>query len=262
MPPLLADGPRHWIDRLRGFARAGVNFIYPPTCPACQAAATDADQRQAGGLCRSCRDALTKSHGRSCLRCGAAIGPHLDPSAACQYCRDDTFAFARVIRLGVYDAELRLACLRAKQRHSEPLAAGLALLLWQHEDESLREANASVIVPVPQHWVQRLYRPHNAAEVLATVLSRRLHVPVASHIVKKTRWTPPQSRLNPTERRMNLRGAFAANHADLSGATVLVVDDVMTTGTTAHEVSKVLRKAGAARVVLAVIARGLGRRNF
>jgi len=261
MPPLLADGPR-WIDRLRGFAHAGVNFIYPPTCPACQAETTDAEQSAAGGLCEKCRDALTKTHGRSCLRCGAAIGPHLDPTAACQYCRDDKFAFERVIRLGVYDDELRGACLRSKQRHTESLAAGLAMLLLQCESESLREVNASAIVPVPQHWVQRLYRPHNTAEVLATVLSRRLHVPVASHIVKKTRWTPPQSRLNPTDRRTNLRGAFAANRADLTGSTALVVDDVMTTGTTAHEVSKVLRKAGAERVIVAVIARGLGRRDF
>jgi predicted amidophosphoribosyltransferase len=67
--------------------------------------------------------------------------------------------------------------------------------------------------------------------------------------------------LKPSERRSNLRRAFAATdkHA-LAGATVLLADDVMTTGTTAHEVARQLKLAGAARVVVAVVARGLGRR--
>jgi predicted amidophosphoribosyltransferase len=67
--------------------------------------------------------------------------------------------------------------------------------------------------------------------------------------------------LSPSERRVNLRNAFRlASAAGLSGAVVLLADDVMTTGTTAHETARVLMQAGAARVVVAVVARGMGRR--
>ena len=89
-----------------------------------------------------------------------------------------------------------------------------------------------------------------------------MQVPVSSHILRKVRWTRPQARLKPSERRSNLRRAFATAGKDsFAGATVLLADDVMTTGTTAHEAARQLRLAGAARVVVAVVARGLGRRS-
>lgn len=244
------------------FARSGLNFVYPPTCVFCLAEVNEEASLKNGGTCSNCHQALTRSHGRSCLLCGAAIGPFLDPSGGCQYCCRDKFAFEQVIRLGVYDAELRAACLRSKQRGFAPVAAGLAGLLWSFESPSLTKATIDLIVPIPQFWLQSWFRPHNTADVIATILSRRLHLPMKNHVLKKIRWTPPQSRLTPTQRRTNLRNAFAATRAQsLAGATVLLVDDVMTTGTTAHEAAKVLRKAGAKHVLLAVIARGLGRRG-
>lgn len=259
----VAAGVRGCGDWLRDFARAGVDFVYPPACPFCQADVEEAVQRATGGVCETCRGALIRTHGRSCLRCGAGIGPNLDPAAGCQHCRDERFAFERVIRLGVYDAELRTACLQAKQRGAEPVAAGLAMILWQCESAAIETAAIDLVAPIPQHWVQRFYRPHNTAETLADILARRLNVPLEAHIVKKTRLTRPQARLTPTERRTNLRNAFAVTDPALvAGTTVLLVDDVMTTGTTAHEAAKVLNKAGAQRVVLAVVARGLGRRGF
>jgi predicted amidophosphoribosyltransferase len=137
----------------------------------------------------------------------------------------------------------------------------MAELLWECEAEALQEIRADVIIPVPQHWIRRIYRPHHAAETLAAAWATRLQVPLATHILRKRRWTGPQARLSPSERRVNLRNAFGlASSAGLAGAVVLLADDVMTTGTTAHETAKVLTQAGAARVVVAVVARGMGRR--
>lgn len=96
--------------------------------------------------------------------------------------------------------------------------------------------------------------------MLAKRVSRRLNVPCYPEIVWKTRRTPRQSTLNPTKRRANLRKAFAVElPRELAGQTVLLVDDVLTTGTTANEVAKALRKAGAGTVVAGVVARGIGR---
>jgi predicted amidophosphoribosyltransferase len=195
------------------------------------------------------------------VKCGASIGPYLDPLIPCTFCRKESFAFERVFRLGVYDTALRLACIRAKSADAEPLAAALAELVWECERDGLEHAGIDVVVPVPHHWLKRLYSPHNSAGTLGAAWAARLKVPLATHILRKSRWTRAQARLLPSERRQNLRHAFQAIPAQgLAGAAVLLADDVMTTGTTAHEISKVLLQAGAARVVVAVVARGLGRR--
>jgi competence protein ComFC len=248
-----------WV---RSFARGAADFVYPPACRLCTADLSEsAADSQLSPFCGTCRKELLMTRGPACIRCGAAIGPYLDPNVPCSMCRAERFAFERVIRLGVYDEALRTACLRCKDRHAEPLAAGLAELLWECESEALRESKIDVVIPVPQHWIKRFYHPHHAAETLAAVWASRLQVPLATHILKKSRWTRPQARLSPTDRRANLRNAFGAeSSAGLAGAAVLLADDVMTTGSTAHETSKVLTQAGAARVIVAVVARGLGRR--
>ena len=248
-----------WV---RVLARGAADFAYPPVCRLCTAELPPVATAPATSpFCDACRKNLLMTRGPACVRCGASIGPYLDPQAPCSFCRDERFAFERVIRLGVYDGALRTACLRSKDRGAEPLAAGMADLVWECESETLQQARADVVIPVPQHWFRRIYHPHHAAETLACAWGARLQLPVATHILRKCRWTRPQARLTPSERRVNLRNAFqAASSAGLSGAAVLLADDVMTTGTTAHETAKILTQAGAARVVVAVVARGLGRR--
>ena len=250
------------------FVRGAADFLYPPVCRLCTSelpepngGTTTSEAIPAAPFCEACRRGLFAGHGLACLRCGASIGPYLDPKVPCSFCRNERFAFERVVRLGVYDDLLRTACLRAKTSGAEPLAAGLAELLWECETEAFRDAKVDVVVPVPHHWLRRFYHSHNAAHTLGSVWASQLQVPLASHILVKRRWTRPQARLTPHERRQNLRNVFQAVPSQgLAGAVVLLADDVMTTGTTAHESAKVLVQAGAARVIVAVVARGLGRR--
>jgi predicted amidophosphoribosyltransferase len=261
--------PESVTDRRWGIAaltratiRMAADFVYPPACRLCDcelpAATRDGDPKL---FCASCERELLASHGLACLACGASIGPGLDPKLPCMFCRDERFAFEGVIRLGVYDGELRTACLSAKGSGAEALAAALAELTWQANESEFAAADIDVVVPVPQFWAQRFIRRQHAADTVAEVWARRLQVPIATHILRKVRWTRPQARLKPSERRSNLRRAFATFGSDsLAGASVLLADDVMTTGATAHEAARQLRQAGAARVVVGAIARGLGRR--
>lgn len=260
-----ASQPKRWMlpAWLRVLARGAADFVYPPACRLCTAElpGVPPDGTPSAPFCDVCRRELLMTRGPVCIHCGASIGPYLDPNLKCSLCRDERFAFERVIRLGVYEGALRTACLRGKDRGAEPLSAGLADLFWECESEALRSTPIDVVVPVPHHWTKRFLRPHNAAETLASVWAARLQLPLATHILEKRRWTRPQARLTPHERRVNLRGAFhAVPSAGLSGASILLADDVMTTGSTAHETARVLTQAGAARVVVAVIARGLGRK--
>jgi ComF family protein len=247
---------------MRGLWAAGLDFVYPPHCLLCTRETPPSEGTATASFCDPCRDALTANAAvASCPKCGAPAGPYLDTSQGCVYCRRDHFAFDGVIRLGTYETQLRTACLRGKHRGAEGLLTALADLVWRHAQDQFQAAQFDLVVPVPQHWTQRFTRPHNPAETLARIWSRRLSAEYGSRLVVKTRRTQRQLRLPPQERRVNVRNAFAVTAPEeVAGRTILVADDVLTTGATAHEVARALRQARAARIIIAVVARGLGQR--
>ena len=249
--------PTRWkvSQWMRALARGAADFVYPPLCRLCTDELPASTGEPAGSsFCEGCRKELLVTHGRACLRCGASRSVPISISAALLTYSAVTSGLhsERVIRLGVWRRGANERACGSKIAAWKPLASGAggAQLLWECESAALQDAKVDVVVPVPQHWFRRIYRPHHAADTLASVWSSRLQVPLARHILSKRRWTRPQARLSPSERRENLRDAFRAfSSAGLSGAAVLLADDVATTGMTAHETAKVLTKAGAARVV-------------
>lgn len=251
---------RRWPDWVANLGAAGVDFFYPPTCPLCRKDVPGNLRRATGGICTDCGPELLPRPAGACDCCGAPLGPNLDPAAGCTFCRGENYVFDRVFRLGVYDGRLRMAVLKSKAKGSEWVAAALAHYLWEERQREILSTGIDGVVAIPQHWMQHLIQPYHAADTLAAVWARSLQVPLHAHILKKVRRTPSQVSLSPHERRSNLRNAFAVKRGDaIAGKTVLLADDVMTTGSTVNEAAKVLLKAGARRVVVAVIARGLGR---
>jgi ComF family protein len=146
-----------------------------------------------------------------------------------------------------------------KRTGQEPLATALGRLLADQVAEVFAESPPQLVLPVPQHWWSRTTRGHNPTETLGRVVARRLTAEFHPHLVVKTRRTPAQSRLSPTGRRDNLRDAFVVRGRErIAGRRVLLVDDVLTTGTTANRIARLLRSAGAQTIMVAVVARGLG----
>lgn len=253
---------RHCRHAARSALRAGLDFISPRVCPRCRR--EDRLTIAAPGLepvfCTACRAELAAPISYACQRCAAPVGPFLDTASGCIHCRGDRFAFQRVVRLGVYDGPLRALCLRGKQPRSESLLAAAAALLWDRERDALLRTEADLVVPVPHHWTQRIGRLHNPAEIIAGLLAQRMRIELDPHLVRKIRRTPPQASLSPTQRRANVRAAFRIpRRCDLTGCRVLVVDDVLTTGSTAHEVARALRSAGAEVPAAVVLTRGIGK---
>ena len=194
-----------------------------------------------------------------CQRRSAPVGPHLDTKSGCVHCADERWKFERVYSLGPYADALRDACLRMKRPGTEPLAAALAEELVRKWNETLAAAKYDLIVPVPHHWRQRLWRTQLVPVTLARTLSRAIDVPVSLHLVRKAKFTKLQSMLTVTERRANLRDAFrAVSGVRLNGGRILIVDDILTTGTTSDRVARVLLELGANSIDAAVVARGLG----
>lgn len=244
------------------FWQAGVQFLYPQACPFCgDEAGSTAAASSYPSLCTNCSGRLAERIESACVRCGAPVGPYLETSGGCIHCRGRQFAFETSVCLGVYKDALRLACLASKSSAGVSLAAALGQLLWQRQGETIAQQEFDVVTSIPQHWSRRLVRPQHASETLARVLARSLQVEFDPHILLKVRRTPAQATLPPGKRRTNLKRAFRVPRgARLHGLSILLVDDILTTGTTANEASRALKRAGASRVVVAVVARGLGRR--
>jgi ComF family protein len=137
------------------------------------------------------------------------------------------------------------------------LAEVLADTWASHAGAALRATGAEVVVPVPLHWWRRLRRGYNQSEALARILAARLGLPCRPRWLRRTRPTPWQTdQTSPALRRENVRGAFGARPSRaLGGKTILLVDDVMTTGSTASEAARALKAAGAGPVIAAVLAR-------
>jgi ComF family protein len=241
--------------------RSAWEFIYPPTCLLCRGDLGDAGEvhHASSDFCDDCRDGLLQPIFSRCVCCDAPVGILLGPTRRCIHCRDDRFAFSRIVSLGVYTDRLKLGCLKAKQPDGRSLAMNLAELLWQRRGDELLRDPFDAVVPVPVHWWQRLFQAESAQGAIADVLAKHLCVMCDRHAVVKQRRTTPQSTLTPSHRRKNLRAAFRLRGGSIwQGRRVLLVDDVLTTGTTAHLFAKLFRDAGAEEVTVAVIARGLG----
>lgn len=241
---------------------SGWDFLFPPACAACGTALEVVTKVTpgTGRFCEGCLGQLTKyAAERGCHRCGAPIGPYVDPLNGCLECRRESFAFRTVFRLGIYDGAVKDVVIRSKYLGHEPLLMALADLIWDYSGTELQQAGINLVVPIPQHWRQRLFSRHHAPEILAEVWGRRLQVDVGLPILAKVRWTRKQARLSRTERHKNQHSVFRVTRpAAVQGKTVLLVDDVLTTGATAHSAARALKSAGAKTVVVAVIARVLG----
>ena len=204
-------------------------------------------------LCQPCRSSLLRTGTACCPRCampspsaeicGTCLKrpPHFDAThAALRY----AFPADRLIQSLKYSARLPIAT----------LLAGLILERLQDAPSTLSDALPDVIVPMPLHPARLAARGFNQAVEIARHVARAFQRPLLRDAAVRLRDTPPQADLPMARRRANLRGAFAC-HGDVTGLSVLVIDDVMTTGASLNELARVLKRAGAARVENCIAAR-------
>jgi ComF family protein len=237
---------------LRREAASGlVQILYPGCCHLCGVLLAP----RVDSFCPSCRTGLIVDPLPSCPHCAGTVGPYVQTAGGCVGCRRESFAFDAAIRLGPYDS-VGGAVLKLKHHDGEGLAELLGKLWVGRDEQRFRSFGVDVVVPVPLHWFRRWRRGYNQSAALARALAVHLQIPCFPSWLRRLRNTPVQTTQTPAGRRENVRGAFRARRrARLNGKSVLLVDDVMTTGATANEAARALRAAGATRVTVAVLAR-------
>jgi ComF family protein len=236
----------------RRLANGLMHLVYPGICPVCDRA-IDIEEKLP---CASCRAALVADAHEACPRCGSTVGPFANVEGGCVICREVTLHFERVIRMGPYEGLLRDVILRMKHAQGEVLAELVGQLWFDKIGPTLKQFAIDQVVPVPLHWWRYWRRGYNQSAVLARVLARGLGVPLKKRCLRRVRATPSQTEQTPAGRWQNMRGAFWARaSSDLRGKTILLVDDVLTTGSTCSEAARALRQAGATRVIVAVVAK-------
>lgn len=197
-----------------------------------------------------------------CILCGDRLAGAqlLTGDGRCVHCRDDEPAFDRALSFGEYKGPLRGLIHLLKYEYVTPVAAPLGEMLAQTVSELLPASNNTppLLVPVPLHQSRRRARGFNQAELIARAAAKRLtqRFAVSSSLLVRHRETVSQVGLSREERIENMRDAFGAiDRQRVKGRAVILVDDVMTTGTTLSECARVLKNAGAERVWAATVAR-------
>ena len=192
----------------------------------------------------------------ACLRCGQNVGPHSNNEEGCVVCRKVAYPFNSVIRLGSYDGRLRDAVIRMKSSSGESLAERMGRVFGECRKDRLSELRSDLVVSIPLYWRRAWWRGYNQAAAIAEQIGKCIGVPVARGCLRRVRHTPQQLQPSAAARRENVRGAFRVSRgANVVGKRILLVDDVMTTGSTAGEAARTLRDAGAAEICVAVLAR-------
>ncbi len=243
------------LSHVLEFVRGVSQLILPNACLVCDV--IEGDRRDfRHGLCGECRGAFARDPHQSCPHCAITIGPFTDTTEGCVSCKGKLLGIRSTLRLGAYDGRLREAVLRMKTHQGEGLAEMMGRTLHEVAGDRIKEFGVQVIVPVPLHWRRRLARGYNQAAAIAREVALGLGVEYAPQVMRRNKFTSQHVQPTAAARRENMRGAFVAkDSASLRHRTVLLVDDVMTTGSTVAEAAKSLREAGAKSIVVAVLAR-------
>ena len=233
----------------RSALRPVLDFALPPRCPGC-GAVTDEPHR----FCLACWSELVFLGEPCCARCALPFDYGEGEDALCGACLADPPRFGRLRAAVAYGEISRKVALRLKYGGRPGVAETIARLMARHLDAP----PDAILVPVPLHRWRIWRRGYNQAGLIASALARRAGLEARLDLLERVKSTPPLKGMSPRERRDAVRGAFriAGRHkAAVRGRSVVLIDDVYTSGATANACARILTRAGAAEVDVLTWAR-------
>ncbi|WP_294123823.1 ComF family protein [Sphingomonas sp.] len=231
---------------VRGLGKLLLDFALPPRCAGCGDVSDDV-----GAFCPSCWRELEWLGNSGCQRCGLPLAG--TEAETCARCLAAPPKLDRIRAAVAYDDIPRSVALRLKYGRKVALARTMARYMAPLRGDW--DGN-TILMPVPLHRWRLWGRGFNQSGLVARDLARRWDLPVDGHALQRVRRTTPLKGLNHVQRRKAVASAFkVADSAAIKGATVVLVDDVLTSGSTAEGCARALRRAGASRVELICWAR-------
>ncbi len=225
-----------------------LNILFPETCPVCQG---PAKEHAIAPICAHCWQAVSPYEGPACARCGKPLVS--DVSTTCGECLQDEPAFTSAWSFGLYEGALKKAINLLKYHNVKRLSKPLSDIIIP-----VKTPAVDAVVPVPLYEKRLRQREYNQSALLAKYLAESLGVAVMLNCLVKVRDTVPQVGLRSRERRRNLKNAFIVKQRELvEGKNIMLVDDVVTTGATVRECSRVLKKAGVENIYVVTLAHGM-----
>lgn len=240
---------------LRAEGNGFLDLFFPPLCLLCHSPRGESPDTS---LCPRCLNGCLPLVSPCCPRCALPFSTIGGSDHVCGECLLKPPDFSWTVAAGLYEETLRHAIHRFKFGGSLALDRPLARLLYAAWQRTSPDWIPDLLVPVPLHPRRLAERTYNQALLVARELGQHRQLPVDNRLLVRVLPTMAQAGLSARERHRNLLGAFALTRP-LAGEKILLVDDVMTTGTTARICATTLRVGGAGEVGLAVLARA--RRN-
>lgn len=197
-------------------------------------------------LCEDCAKTVHKNDGNTCPKCGRKT----DEEGLCFECKDWAPLYDKAFSAFVYDDGVRALITRFKNGKSY-LADYFAEEMYKKYSA---ETGVQAICYVPMYPSDKRKRGYNQSELLAKRLSSLTGLPLLKGAIEKVKKTQSQKSLQRKEREENLKGCFMADKSLVNGKTILLVDDVLTTGATADAVTRELKKRGAKKVYFITVA--------
>jgi len=230
---------------------AAVSLLYPPVCTICGRSVGAGEY-----LCDQCETKAVRIVAPFCQKCSEPFEGAITSAFTCANCAHRTIYFDAAV--AAYRGRGIVRQIIHEFKYGRQIHLRHLVARWLHaalDDERLCGRRFDVIVPVPLHPARQRERGFNQASLLAEMLSAQTSIP-AKPVLERIRYTTTQTALDRSERMENLHNAFRLRkNADVRGLHVLLVDDVLTTGSTLNECARLLKRAGAFSVHAATAAR-------
>ncbi len=223
-------------------------MVFPARCPVCDRAVAPGEL-----ICPGCKGEFEVVKEPRCLKCGKHIGDEREEY--CKGCRMTVHKFEKGRGVFAYQS-VAGSMYRFKYAGRREYARYYGEQIVKKLGTAIERWKPDALVPVPVHAARRRERGYNQAEALAREVGKRMGIPVESRLIKRVKKTLPQKLLDDRERQNNLKKAFKIDRNDVKLKTVIIIDDIYTTGSTIDACAAILKRAGVEKVYFVTVAVG------
>lgn len=225
-----------------------LQLFFPLRCPVCDRPAPFGEK-----ICLECMKRLKPITPPWCMKCGKKL---LEEKELCADCSRKKHAFVRGRALYEYESAAS-SIYRLKYGKRKEYADFFAEEMAEYLSDFIQKVRPDALIPIPLHPKRMKKRGYNQAALLARAVGERVKVPVYENLLLRVKNTQPLKRQNPEERQNNLKKAFIIAQNDVKLKTIILVDDIYTTGSTMDEAAATWRTAGVQQIYFIALAGGV-----